>query len=286
MVYELVKFDHDLPVKIIMHPVSETCFIPRHWHESVEISYVLSGTIETIYIEGTNYKAEQGDITVINSNEVHSFFVNPQKDSSALTLIISYDFLKANCPDIDRIAFQCISSVMTEEEQLLKFQQLRKILDAFVAIYRDYEADPLAPIKIKGLSYELIYLLLKDFAVEKKHVRTINTHKHLNLLTEITDFIKSHYNHPLSIESISTHFRFTPEYLCRFFRKHIGMTILQYINSIRLEKSLRDLVMTDHSVTQIAFENGFPNVKSFNRVFKAVYIVTPDQYRKSKQQRT
>ncbi|AWB45582.1 AraC family transcriptional regulator [Paenibacillus sp. CAA11] len=284
MEYELITFNQNLPVKIILHPVDDTRFIPRHWHESIEISYVLSGSIESIYIEGTNYRSEQGDIVVINSNEVHSFSVNPQEEGSALTVIISYEFLKSNFPDMDRFTFQCISREVTDQNQLLNIQQLRENLDTLVTTYRNRETDPLAPIKIKGLTHELIYVLLKNFAVEKKTAGIIKSQKHLILLTEITNFIKEQYNQPLSIDFISTHFGFSSEYLCRFFRKHIGMTILQYINTIRLEKAYRDLVTTDHSITQIAYENGFPNLKSFNRVFKGVYLVTPDQYRKSKRQ--
>lgn len=280
MEYEFVTFDDDLPVKIIHHPVEGTHFIPRHWHESVEVSYVLTGMIDTIYIDGTSYTAKQGDITVINSNEVHSFSVNPHEEGTALTILISYEFLKANYPDIDLIAFECISNVCIEQERMLRFRELRGNLDEFVTIYQNYEEIPFAPIKIRGLAYELIYLLFRDFMVKKKNAGKIKSQKHLHLLTEITNFIKDNYNQPLSIGFISNHFRFTPEYLCRFFRKHIGMTIFQYINAIRLEKSFRDLIQTDRSITQIAYENGFSNVKSFNRVFKEFYKTTPAQYRK------
>ncbi|PZD93036.1 AraC family transcriptional regulator [Paenibacillus sambharensis] len=283
MEYELVKFDDDLPVKVILHPVDDTIrYFPRHWHDSVEISYVVAGQIDTIYIEGTDYTSGPGDIVVINSNEVHSFSVEQTEGSSALTIIISPGFLKDNCPDIDRIRFQCISSVENDEQQQARYARLRDTLDSIIEVYRNSETDPLAPIRMKALSYELIYLLLRDFAVEKNHAGAIKSHKHLSLLTEITDFIKENYKHQLSIRLIASRFGFSVEYLCRFFRKQIGMTILQYIHAIRLESGLRDLVTTDHPVTQIADDNGFPNVKSFNRVFKSVYLVTPDQYRKSK----
>lgn len=58
------------------------------------------------------------------------------------------------------------------------------------------------------------------------------------------------------------------------------MTVLNYINIIRLEKSYPDLMNTDYPIIQIALNHGFPNEKSYNRVFKAVYNVTPYQYRK------
>lgn len=44
--YELIKLREDLPIKMITHTSDNQAFIPRHWHESVEISYVLSGKID------------------------------------------------------------------------------------------------------------------------------------------------------------------------------------------------------------------------------------------------
>jgi AraC-like DNA-binding protein len=102
----------------------------------------------------------------------------------------------------------------------------------------------------------------------------------LERLTLITNYIKENYDQSLSLDSIAQVFGLSPEYLSRFFVKHVGMTLFQYINAIRLERSYRVLMNTDHSIIQIALEHGFPNEKSFARVFKKVFQATPHQYRK------
>ncbi|NGZ76946.1 AraC family transcriptional regulator [Saccharibacillus alkalitolerans] len=282
MKYELIAFDRDLPVKLIMHPVEGHRFIPRHWHESVEISYTLSGSIEEIYVDGSIYKTGPGDIVLINPNEVHSFLANDSEENEALTVIVDYAFLKEHCPEIEGISFRCVSGGEDGPETLEKYARLREKLDAFVAVCRESEEDPYVPLRIHALSYELVYLLLKDFAVPKRHSGGLQSQKHLGTLTDITKFIESNYGEALSVDGLSRQFGFTSAYLCRFFRKHIGMTIMQYINTVRLEKAYRDLIDTDRPIVRIACENGFPNVKSFNRVFKEVYALPPDQYRKTK----
>lgn len=281
--YELIKLDENLPVKIIAHTSDEEIFVPRHWHDSVEISYVIQGRIDAIYIEGTTCASEKGDIVLINSNAIHSFSVTQGKDRLAITVLIPYEFLKANYPEIGRFTFDCISRLEQDRERHLKFNELRSILDRMAAAYLNHERDPLTNIEIKGLSYNLIYVLLKHFMIDKPVSGVIKTNKHLERLTNITNYIKQHYNQNLSIEILAAVFGFTEEYLSRFFQKHIGMTILQYLNAIRLENAYRDLMNTDHSVTHIVYEHGFPNEKSFNRVFKAVYKETPHEYRKNKQ---
>ncbi|MBP2071075.1 helix-turn-helix domain-containing protein [Thermoanaerobacterium butyriciformans] len=278
--YELIKNDDNLPIKIIYHTSDERQFIPRHWHESIEISYVLSGRIDDIYIDGVNYTSKQGDIVLINSNAIHSFSVDQGKNRKAVTFFISYEFIKANYPDIDQIAFDCVSINENDEQKIKLFNELRKNLDSIIKAFLNIGDDSLAHIKIMGLSYELIYLLLRNFKISKKSCGEIKTQKYLDRLTQITNYIKENYNQDLSIDVISAKFNLSPEYLSRFFKKYMGMTILNYINAVRLEKSYRDLMNTDQSITEIALEHGFPNEKSFNKVFKTFYNITPNQYRK------
>jgi xylan 1,4-beta-xylosidase len=71
----------------------------------------------------------------------------------------------------------------------------------------------------------------------------------------------------------------SPNYLASFFKNHIGMTYLNYLNSIRLESARKDLISTELFITDIALNNGFPNVKAFNKVFKETYNATPNLYR-------
>ncbi|MEH7416565.1 AraC family transcriptional regulator [Neobacillus drentensis] len=278
--YEHIKLEEDLPIKIILHQsTGEPHFIPRHWHESIEISYVLRGIIDHIYIDGVDYTSKQGDIVLINSNSIHSFSVD-KGDREAVTVFIPLEFIKANYHDTDPFAFDCISIFETDEKKAIQFNEIRKNLDSMIEVYKVKENDSLALIKIKELSFQLIYLLLKNFKVKKKGGGDINTDKYLDRLTKITDYMKENYKQNLSLDLIATTFNLSPSYLSRFFIKYMGMTVLDYINSIRIEKSYRDLVNTDHSIIQIALEHGFPNQKSFNRVFKTLYTVTPNQYRK------
>ena len=54
----------------------------------------------------------------------------------------------------------------------------------------------------------------------------------------------------------------------------------KYIDSVRLEKAINDILHTNLSMTDIAYNNGFANLKSFNRIFKRIYKMTPHEYRK------
>ena len=44
--------------------------LPAHWHEHLEIIYVLGGEI-TASINDVSYELEKGDIFLVNSNDIH-----------------------------------------------------------------------------------------------------------------------------------------------------------------------------------------------------------------------
>ena len=54
----------------------------------------------------------------------------------------------------------------------------------------------------------------------------------------------------------------------------------EYIIDVKLKHSVDDLLMTDYPIVDIAFNNVFLNIKSFNFYFKKKYHKTPKQYRK------
>ncbi|WP_336776126.1 AraC family transcriptional regulator [Paenibacillus sp. MMO-58] len=278
--YEMVKTDGQLPVKVIIHTADVQMHIPRHWHESIEISYVLSGKIDEIYIDGKVYESLQGDVVLINSNAIHSFSVNSGKNRKAVTLLIPYEFIENIYPDIDQASFHCISAGDTGRK--LQFEELRSNIHSIVDAYEKIEIDPLAYIKVTSLSYELIYILLKNFKIQKTNNGKITTQKYLERLSMIAGYIKENYRQNLTIDHLSTRFHLSAEYLSRFFHKHTGMTVLHYIQAVRLEKSYADLMNTDYPILRIALNHGFPNEKSYIRVFKAFFHETPYQYRKKR----
>ena len=67
--------------------------------------------------------------------------------------------------------------------------------------------------------------------------------------------------------------------LSRSFRKHTGMTFVQYVNSLRIELACQHLSETDLTVTEICYTVGFNNVSNFNRQFLAAKGMSPSTFR-------
>jgi transcriptional regulator GlxA family with amidase domain len=72
----------------------------------------------------------------------------------------------------------------------------------------------------------------------------------------------------------------SPNYFSAFFKLSTGFSPIEYLNKMRVAKSIEMLRETDYSIAQIALECGFNNLANFNKIFKHFTETTPSQIRK------
>lgn len=67
----------------------------------------------------------------------------------------------------------------------------------------------------------------------------------------------------------------------RAFRRHTGMSLVQYVKRLRINLACQILMSDEHaSITDICFEVGFNNVSNFNRQFLAEKGMPPSRFRR------
>ena len=97
---------------------------------------------------------------------------------------------------------------------------------------------------------------------------------------EVINYIHTHYQEDITLDSLAQRFYVSPYYLCREFKKYTNSTIIQYLNVTRIMNAQRKFMETDRNITEISKATGFSNITHFNRVFKSVTGMTPSGYRK------
>ncbi|MBR2189527.1 MAG: helix-turn-helix domain-containing protein [Eubacterium sp.] len=101
--------------------------------------------------------------------------------------------------------------------------------------------------------------------------------------SRILQYIHNHWQEPLSVSLLAKQEYISTGYLAKLFGELTGTTAMRYLAEVRMEHALEDLLHSDKSVTDIAYQNGFKNVNSFIRYFKSLYHDTPMQYRRRAQ---
>lgn len=268
--HELIMPNEGLPFKVFLFEGGEgKYFRDKHWHRSVELFAVFEGTLK-FYLNEEAYPLETGKFMLVNSNEIHSI-----------------DSPKPNRTIVLQIPLKTFEDYYTGE-QFIRFTHCPRPQDGEVMrlvgdIYASYEARSCGyEMKVKGLYYMLLYLLVTGYRETDVTPDMVKWNKNLNRLSSITNYIKENYASDLSLEALAEIFGYSPTYLSRMFQKYAGINYKSYLQSIRVERAFQELANTEHTISETALNNGFPNSKALAKAFQKRYGMLPSEYRKGK----
>lgn len=103
--------------------------------------------------------------------------------------------------------------------------------------------------------------------------------QNMNVVKKVKKYIVEHISEDVSLYILAEYVKLSPEYLLRLFKKSEGITILQYTNDLKLQRSKKLLADLDKPIKEIAEEMGFSSAGYFARFFKSKMDVTPQNYR-------
>ncbi|MBN1505934.1 MAG: helix-turn-helix domain-containing protein [Sedimentisphaerales bacterium] len=101
-------------------------------------------------------------------------------------------------------------------------------------------------------------------------------------ITQITpaiNYIDANYDKPITLAEIAKASHLSASRLAHIFKEQMGITLIDYLTSVRIEQAKELLLATDQSCTEICFQVGYNNQSYFTRTFKAVAGLTPRQFR-------
>ena len=128
-----------------------------------------------------------------------------------------------------------------------------------------------APGEIHSIIFEL---------VDKIGESTVSLNSKIDIHS-IIQYIAENYNKELYLEGMAHEFNTSGKYLSKLFISKLGISFLEYLNNLRINKAKILLVETKKTITEIYQEVGFNNRNTFMRVFKKVMGLNPSDYRKA-----
>ncbi len=100
-------------------------------------------------------------------------------------------------------------------------------------------------------------------------------------LKRAMDFIEAHCGEPLTVERVAREVFLSPSRLSHIIKDELGMTLIDYLSKMRIEKAKALLSNEEVSIAQIAQDVGFSDQSYFTKVFKKIEGCTPRSYRLS-----
>lgn len=241
---------------------------PRHAHQDIEILYMIDNAAE---IQTTaSFKLKENDIVVFNASEEHA--LRCDRNAIVFRLLIPYRLLGKLSAD-EFIFFQCNSALYTASN----YSNLIRLVERLVLRYLNLHMDDLS--ELSSLLFQIIHELFENYKVDRDKIGQYSKKYQGVKIDRILNYIHMHYSEPLNLPDLTKYFNLSETYISRYFKEKVGKNYLAYLNDVRIQNATFDLCQTDHSVTEIALDNGFSTPSVFNRHFREKYGKTPSEYR-------
>lgn len=92
--------------------------------------------------------------------------------------------------------------------------------------------------------------------------------------------MQENYTEEVEVEWLAREVGLSRPHFFKLFKKQMGITPNLYLNTLRAEQAISDLMTTDKSVTEISYDLGFSSQASFTRFFSSNVGIPPSDYRR------
>jgi len=104
---------------------------------------------------------------------------------------------------------------------------------------------------------------------------------HIDKIGAAIDYIEANLTKKLDLDMIADAVHYSRHHLQRTFSKSLGMTLHDYLQRRQLTEAAKLLVFSGKSILDIALLSGYESQQAFHGIFKAMYKLTPNQYREN-----
>lgn len=259
--------------------------IPIHWHEEFEVILVIDGRCN-YKIDLEAFIIEKGDILMIGPQKLHTLNSINDITLSWTSFVFNIDMLKSL--NTDGALLKYISPILNNNHQIpliiknndTYYDNILTVIKDIITCYK--EKDIAYELELKSLLYKLFSLFYKGNLIVTNTDKNIINTKVTDKVKLVLNYIHDNYSNNISINTLANICDYSEYHFMRFFKKHIGMTCIQYINNYRLEKASLLLNSTSKPIMDISLEVGFDNLSYFNKLFKNKYNLTPKEFRSNK----
>jgi AraC family transcriptional regulator len=115
-----------------------------------------------------------------------------------------------------------------------------------------------------------------------RHTQAAPTGRETRRVVEAIRLVESDAARPLELKEMAAVAGMSKYHFLRVFRRLTGMTPHRYLVSARLRRAALALTSSRRPVIAVALDAGFGDLSTFNKTFRAVFALTPTQYRASR----
>lgn len=251
-------------------------------HDNYEMVYMKKG-YAVFDIEGQHVNLGPNDIVIIKPTQSHKFMV--KSESGCEFIVLYFTFENRISGEYSEIPLEDFLNFVSGKETgpyiALKVSQKNEIIVLLNRIMKERESsEPGSEFLNYLLIMELFVLLSRALKMEWENSIKSKSPKLKELIGIAQNFIHNNFERDISLGDIARFVFLSPSYFTRAFKEETGMSPINYLLKVRIERAKELLTDTGLRISDIALSVGFSNQQRFNEMFKKFTNQTPLQYRK------
>ena len=275
----------DFPVAVYNITLSEMAMnvIRWHWHDEIEMLYLIEGTMKVL-VDNTCFKLKEGQGIFINQNVLHSMNIMDNSDAVFKSVVFHPSFMFGYGRTVMSVKF-LTPLVENRSMKYLLFDSdsyLMKLLIESITLLNEKKSG--YELLCKSNLCKMWYLLLQiSNTTIPKGTKTKNIANDELRIKEAILYIESHYTEEISLDDIAESIHISKSECCRCFKRVLHLTPFEYLIKYRIYSATKAIQRADSNATSIgtlATSVGFSNISYFNKVLKNYLGLTPTEYKK------
>lgn len=245
-----------------------------HQHIRIEINFVKKGSC-ILRLEKESVSFNENEMMIICSNVDHTFEAGPEGTTLMQLEFLPEIFSRFDSTEKNPTNELTPFTIFSEVNRLIKIVNNVRIMRAVQRIVNELNA------KKKYYQYLVVMYYAELLILIYRHMDEV----YLPLCTndglkKAISYIREYFQKDINTEDIAEYSGIGERYLRKLFSQYLNMSPLDFLNQIRINKSIELLRNTELSVKEICFMCGYKSPQYFSRIFKQQMGISPKEVTK------
>lgn len=249
-------------------------------HDFWELCFVFNGRV-SVTVDGKSSVLEKNQLILISPDKKHSYHSENGNQNKAF--VVCFDSfsqaLEAICEyvfTLENNELFCMKMIMEESRSTFRTNESEHLTVLDSPVFGGQQA------LLLQLEYLLISLTRRLSSDQSSDIVFFSDENfNAELVNAILRYLRENIHKKISLNDICERFNYSRSFICKTFKNQTGESLITCFNRIKTQKAAKLLCDSSKSVTDIAVELGFREVKYFDTVFKKHYGLSPVQYREA-----
>ena len=267
--------------------VLDLCHLPGqflfpHWNDEFVLIYVLSGNME-FRIRQKAFLVSFGEGFFLNTGEIYSactyqsydcrfviYRINPTLLFQSEDNLLYQQYIKPMM-DLPSFGYQTLVTKVPWQKYIL--EMIRKMNDICDHPTSGYE------LKIQHFVNEIFYYIFHNVDLTKE--LSLKESRDLKRMKAVMTYLNDTISEKHTLSDISDFCQLSHSECCRLFQRNVHLSPLDFLNQLRIYRSLPDILKHEKKMSEIAKSYGFSGSSYFSEMFKKTLGITPRAFYKS-----